>query len=133
MRYAPVWEEMLCKHEAPTRIHNNCSGKHAGFLTLAKHLGAPTKGYERHDHPVQIAVARATAELAGVDIDMPWGVDGCAAPNFALPLSGFARALAKLADPSSLSPPVRQRPSASFMRWRRIPNSFRGRGGPAPC
>lgn len=104
VRYAPVWEEMVCKHEAPTRIHNNCSGKHAGFLTLAKHLGAPTEGYERHDHPVQIAVARATAELAGVDIDMPWGVDGCAAPNFALPLSGFARALAKLADPSSLSP-----------------------------
>ena len=54
---------------------------------------------------MQIAIARALAELAGVDVDMPWGVDGCAAPNFALPLSGFARALAKLADPRGLPQP----------------------------
>ncbi len=104
-RYAPVREAMLCGGETPTRIHNNCSGKHAGFLTLARHLGAPTAGYERHDHPVQQAVAKALADLAGIDADMPWGVDGCAAPNFALPLSGFARALAKLADPSALPAP----------------------------
>jgi L-asparaginase II len=104
-RYEPVWREMVHRGEAPTRLHNNCSGKHAGFLTLAKHLGVPTKGYEQHDHPVQIAVARALAELAGIDADMPWGIDGCAAPNFALPLSAFARALAKLADPRGLSNP----------------------------
>jgi L-asparaginase II len=100
-RYEPVRDAMICAHEAPSRLHNNCSGKHAGFLTLAKHLGAPAEGYQTHDHPVQKAVAQATAELAGVDINMPWGVDGCAAPNFALPLSGFARALAKFADPSA--------------------------------
>ncbi|MBU6443467.1 MAG: asparaginase [Alphaproteobacteria bacterium] len=105
VRYEPVWQAMIARGEAPSRLHNNCSGKHAGFLTLAKFLGAPTAGYERHDHPVQQAVARALAELAGVDVNMPWGVDGCAAPNFAIPLSAFARALAKLADPSALPAP----------------------------
>ena len=103
VRYEPVWREMIARGEQPTRIHNNCSGKHTGFLTLARHLGVPTPGYEKHDHPVQQAVAKALADLTGVSIDMPWGVDGCAAPNFALPLSAFARALARLADPSALS------------------------------
>ena len=105
VRYEPVWREMLARGEPPTRIHNNCSGKHAGFLTLAKHLGVSTSGYERHDHAVQRIVARTLADIAGIDADMPWGVDGCAAPNFALPLAGFARALAKMADPSGLPEP----------------------------
>lgn len=104
VRYEPVWRQMVAKGEAPTRLHNNCSGKHSGFLTLAKFLGAPTAGYEHHDHPVQQAAARALADLAGVDVDMPWGVDGCAAPNFALPLAAFARALAKFADPGTQPP-----------------------------
>ena len=101
VRYEPTWRAMIVRNEQPTRIHNNCSGKHTGFLTLARHLGAPTAGYETHDHPVQKAVAKALADLAGVSINMPWGVDGCAAPNFALPLSAFARALAKFAHPSA--------------------------------
>ncbi len=104
VRYEPVWRQMVAKGEAPSRLHNNCSGKHAGFLTLAKFLGAPTAGYERHDHPVQQAAARALSELAGVDADMPWGVDGCAAPNYAIPLAAFARALAKFADPGAQPP-----------------------------
>lgn len=95
---------MLCAHEEPTAIHNNCSGKHSGFLTLAKHLQAPTKGYERVDHPVQIAVRQVIAELGGVDTDMPWGVDGCAAPNFALSLMSFARALAQFTQPERHAP-----------------------------
>lgn len=101
VRYEPVWRAMLARGEQPSRIHNNCSGKHAGFLTLARHLGVPVAGYEKHDHPVQRTVAKTLAELAGVGADMPWGVDGCAAPNFALPLTAFARALATLADPTA--------------------------------
>jgi len=104
VRYEPVWHEMVARGEAPTRIHNNCSGKHTGFLSVARHWNIATKGYELHDHPVQQAVAKTLSELADVGADMPWGVDGCAAPNFALPLSAFARALAKFADPSGLAP-----------------------------
>ena len=105
VRYEPVWREMVRRGEAPTRIHNNCSGKHTGFLTLAQHWGVATAGYERHDHPVQQAVAKALGELSGLSDELPWGVDGCAAPNFALPLSHFARALAQFADPRALATP----------------------------
>ena len=98
-RFEPVWQEMVRQDAQPTRIHNNCSGKHTGFLTVARHWGIATEGYERHDHPVQQAVAKALGELSEIEGALPWGVDGCTAPNFALPLSGFARALAQLADP----------------------------------
>ncbi|MDE2135436.1 MAG: asparaginase [Alphaproteobacteria bacterium] len=95
-RFELALEEMLRRGDKPTRIHNNCSGKHAGFLTVARHWNVATAGYERADHPVQQAVATSLRELSGVE-ELPWGVDGCTAPNFALPLGGFARALAKLA------------------------------------
>lgn len=108
VRYEPVWEAMVKAGEAPTRVHNNCSGKHTGFLTVARHWDIATKGYEHHDHPVQRAVAAALGELSGLSDELSWGVDGCAAPNFALPISSFARALAKLAAPKNL-PPQRAR------------------------
>ncbi len=108
VRYEPVWKEMVRRGEAPSRIHNNCSGKHSGFLTVARHWNIATAGYEHHDHPVQQAAAQALGELAGLSGELPWGVDGCGAPNFALPLSGFARALAKFARPQS-SPEPRAR------------------------
>jgi L-asparaginase II len=102
VRYEPVWQEMIRCGERPSRIHNNCSGKHTGFLTVARHWGIATSGYERHDHPVQKAVSVVLGELSGIASPLPWGVDGCAAPNFALPLSAFACALARLAHPASL-------------------------------
>jgi len=103
VRYEPVWEAMVKRGEAPSRVHNNCSGKHTGFLTVARHWDIATKGYEHHDHPVQRAIAVALGELSGIARELPWGVDGCAAPNYALPLSAFARALAKFAVPQTLS------------------------------
>ncbi|MGH6888796.1 MAG: asparaginase [Rhizomicrobium sp.] len=104
-RYEPVAEEMIRRGEKPTRIHNNCSGKHTGFLSVARHWNIGTAGYERHEHPVQQAVAKALGELAGISGELPWGVDGCAAPNFAIPLAAFAHALARLADPARLPSP----------------------------
>jgi L-asparaginase II len=98
-RYEPVAEDMLRRGEKPTRIHNNCSGKHSGFLTVARHWDIGTSGYERHDHPVQRAVAAVFAELAGLKGEMPYGIDGCAAPNFAAPLAAQARAFALMAGP----------------------------------
>ena len=93
---------MNARHEKPTPLHNNCSGKHTGFLTLARHLGAPIAGYVDIDHPVQRAAARTLQDMAGLSGDLPWGVDGCTAPNFAVPLAALARALARFADPSNL-------------------------------
>jgi L-asparaginase II len=95
---------MVRRGEQPTRIHNNCSGKHTGFLTVACHWRVATVGYEKIDHPVQQAVAKALGELAGLPGPLPWGIDGCGAPNFAIPLSAFAHALARLASPQALAP-----------------------------
>jgi L-asparaginase II len=103
-RYEPVAEDMIKRGEKPTRIHNNCSGKHTGFLTVARHWDVATQGYEKHDHPVQSAIARALGELTEIESELPWGIDGCAAPNFAVPLDAQARAFAKFAAPDALSP-----------------------------
>jgi len=101
-RYEPVAEDMIRRGEKPTRIHNNCSGKHTGFLSVARHWDIAIKGYELHDHPVQRAIAKALAELTGITSEFPWGVDGCAAPNFAVPLAAQARAFAQFAAPDAL-------------------------------
>jgi L-asparaginase II len=85
-----------------TELHNNCSGKHTGFMTVARHLGAPVSGYQLHDHPVQRAVEATLKEMAGLRGDLPWGVDGCTVPNFAVPLAALARAMAQFADTAAL-------------------------------
>lgn len=92
----------------PSPLHNNCSGKHAGFLTLARHLGVPTEGYIRPDHPVQQLVSEAIAGMTGAALQRcPCGVDGCGIPAFALPLSALATGMARMAAPEGL-PPARR-------------------------
>ncbi len=95
-RYEPVAEAMIRAGEKPTRIHNNCSGKHTGFLTVARHWDIATHGYEQIGHPVQQAILQILSELAEISGEIPYGIDGCAAPNFALPLAAQAKAFAKL-------------------------------------
>ncbi|MCF4165393.1 asparaginase [Zavarzinia compransoris] len=113
--FGPAARALAAAGEAPCRLHNNCSGKHAGFLTLARHFGAPTRGYERREHPVQQAVFETVAAMAGTTPDMPHGIDGCAAPNPVMPLSALALAMARLAAPDGLSP-VRARAAARLRR-----------------
>ncbi len=78
--------------DSPCQIHNNCSGKHAGFLTLAKHLGAGPD-YVDIDHPVQVACKEAFEAVTGED-SPTYGIDGCSAPNHACTVHGLARAMA---------------------------------------
>jgi L-asparaginase II len=87
-----------------TALHNNCSGKHTGFMTAARRMGAPVAGYELHDHKVQRGVEAVLKDMSGLSGDLPWGVDGCTVPNFAVPLSALARAMAQFADSAALSP-----------------------------
>lgn len=100
-RYEPVAEAMIRRGENPTRLFNNCSGKHTGFLTVARHWDIATKGYEQPNHPVQRAVATTLSELCDAG-ELPFGIDGCAAPNFATSLKQFARAAARMAAPEML-------------------------------
>ncbi|MBI4184805.1 MAG: asparaginase [Proteobacteria bacterium] len=90
--------------EAPSALHNNCSGKHAGFLTLALHMGWPTAGYAALAHPVQQRVLGTIEAIAGADLgEAPKGIDGCGVPTVALPLANLALALARLAAPDDLA------------------------------
>ncbi len=78
--------------QSPCRYHNNCSGKHSGFLTLNKHLGGAAD-YVDIKHPVQKAVKAAFEEVTQEDT-AGYGIDGCSAPNFACSVHGMARAMA---------------------------------------
>lgn len=78
--------------------HHNCSGKHAGFLAWCVQQGQPLHNYLAPAHPLQQAVRRALADVAGLAPgQLAMGVDGCSAPNYAMPLAGLARAYARLA------------------------------------
>ena len=102
--YNPAEERrMLRAGEEPSTIHNNCSGKHTGMLTTARHLGEPTRGYIRREHPVQQRILGVMEQMAGLELgEAPWGVDGCGIPTVALPLGNLAFAMARIADPGSL-------------------------------
>lgn len=78
--------------QSPCQYHNNCSGKHAGFLTLNRHLGAGPE-YVEIDHPLQRACLAAFEETTG-ETSPGYGIDGCSAPNFLTSLQGMARAMA---------------------------------------
>ena len=88
-------EALIKSDTSPCPLHNNCSGKHSGFLTLNKHLGGHSE-YIEVDHPVQIACKAATEEVTGITAP-GYGIDGCSAPNFATTLHGLARAMAYFA------------------------------------
>lgn len=83
--------------EAFTRAHNNCSGKHTGFLSTALYMKEPTKDYIQPDHPVQRRVTAAVEELCATSLsDVPCSADGCGIPVFAFPLVALARGMAAL-------------------------------------
>lgn len=82
----------------PVRLHNNCSGKHAGMLALARARGWDVEGYHRPEHPVQARILEEVARWAGVPAEaIAVGTDGCGVVCFALPLRQMAFAFASLA------------------------------------
>jgi L-asparaginase II len=86
--------------QSPCQYHNNCSGKHSGFLTVNKHIGGHSE-YVEIDHPLQKAVKEAFEEMTGLETP-GYGIDGCNAPNFATTVTGLARAMARMANPVGL-------------------------------
>jgi L-asparaginase II len=97
--------------------HNNCSGKHAGMLTLARHLGAPTAGYVEPGHPVQQRIAATLSDLASLELAAP-AIDGCGVPTWPMPLANLAAAFARLIEPGQL-------PEARASACRRITAAMR--------
>jgi L-asparaginase II len=97
--------ELIRAGRRPQAIHNNCSGKHAGMLAAAVHLGLDPRGYERPDHPLQVMIARIISETCGVELERArMGIDGCSLPTWALPLGALAQGFARLGTGEGLSP-----------------------------
>lgn len=96
---------MVERGEKPNRMHNNCSGKHTGFLCTCAHAGMPTDDYIDPDNELQRDVRALIADLCGMAIgDDACGLDGCSAPTFAVPLVGMAQAHVQLATGAGLAP-----------------------------
>jgi L-asparaginase II len=80
----------------PSRVFHNCSGKHCGFLSVARRLRAPAAGYDDPGHPAQRLYLDAFSELLGRDTaGLARGLDGCGLPALALPVGDMARAAAR--------------------------------------
>lgn len=91
----PERNRLICTGDSACQMHNNCSGKHAGFLTLNKHIHADPD-YHLPDHPLQKMVRQAFEEVTG-ETSPGFGIDGCSAPNFATSVVGLARAMGAFA------------------------------------
>ncbi len=88
-------DRLIRADETPCQFHNNCSGKHAGFLTMTRHMKAGPE-YVEPGHPLQRAIHGAFEEVTG-ETSPGHAIDGCSAPNFATSLAGLARAAAAFA------------------------------------
>jgi L-asparaginase II len=97
-------EALLSQGKKPGPAHNNCSGKHCGFLTAALHGEHPPQAYITREHPVQQAVMTLIGELAGISLqEAPHGIDGCGIPVAGIPLDHLAMAFARFASGDGLS------------------------------
>ena len=99
--HVPYFYQYLDRMPEPgatySTLQHNCSGKHSGMLTYCRHCGAGIADYLDPAHPLQQAIRRSVAHFTGTaDADLILGIDGCSAPNYALPLAGLARAFARL-------------------------------------
>lgn len=101
---AATLKKVIEQNITPTPNFNNCSGKHTAMLAYAKMRGLPLENYLDINHPIQQDILAAFSEMCGIDKDkVELGVDGCSAPNFAVPLFNAALGMAHLCDPRTLS------------------------------
>lgn len=86
--------------QQPNVLQNNCSGKHAGMLAVALHLGAPTETYDEASNPVQLEIARVVSQFSDIlTEDLSVGVDGCGVPVFGVTVKAMALMYARLISP----------------------------------
>lgn len=103
--YAPAARALVRSGRRPSRLHNNCSGKHTGMIAWARHTGAAIEGYHRADHPMQVRVREELAAWMEMRPgNLAIAVDGCGVPTFAMPLERMARAFARWARSAAAEP-----------------------------
>ncbi|MBD9371407.1 asparaginase [Rhizobium sp. ARZ01] len=111
----PVLIDQARTIERPSALHNNCSGKHAGFVCAACHTGTDPKGYVGYDHPIQAEIRGVMESLTGAALAHDnCGTDGCSIPTYAVPLKALAHGFARMATGTGLAP-VRARASGRLI------------------
>ena len=109
--------ELRARGEEPSALHNNCSGKHAGMLAVALHLGASIENYESPENPVQKAIADVLSRFSDVSVtDMAIGIDGCTAPIFGITVKAMALAYARLVSPPASFDTITRNASERIVR-----------------
>ncbi len=100
--------ELAMEGETPNTLHNNCSGKHSGFLAYLKHNKVNPTAYTDPSHPLQVAIRETMEDVCSIDLkDAPVGIDGCAIPTWALPLKNLALGFARYSNPEKHFPTKR--------------------------
>ena len=122
-------ERMLLNHEANSPLRHNCSGKHTGMMAHALLRGLAIDDYLNPSHPVQQTIFQTFSEMTGVPVEeMNFGIDGCSAPVFTVPMRAAAWAFARLADPSALPEPRRSSLQRIFRAMTANPDMVAGPG-----
>jgi L-asparaginase II len=97
-------QELAASGASATALHNNCSGKHSGFICLACDRGEDPAGYIRPEHPTMREVTAALADMTGAVLDEAnRAVDGCSIPTYAIPLRALALAFARFGSAAGLA------------------------------
>ena len=104
----PQWprddHKLLLSGNQPGDIHNNCSGKHAGMLAFAHHMGYAVEDYWKIDHPVQQAMIKTISQVCDYDLSKAdWAFDGCSLPNWTMPLQNLALGFSRFASGETLT------------------------------
>jgi len=113
-----AFKRLIRNNEPPTPNRNNCSGKHTAMLAHARMRGLPLENYLDIDHPIQQDILASFAGMCLIPVqEIALGIDGCSAPNFAIPLYHAALGFARLCDPREL-------PEARAAACRRITSAI---------
>lgn len=122
--------ELARKQVVLNEMYTDCSGKHAGKLSVCVHKGYPIASYKELSHPCQQDILNVIAEMAEVKKeDIEIGIDGCSVPVHALPLKNMALAYAKLANPENLDTPYRKTSERIFKAMVKHPEMVSGTNG----
>jgi len=122
---------LRARGEQPSSLHNSCSGKHSGMLSVARAMGVPTQGYVNRDHAVQQQVRAVIEAVIGEPLsEARCGTDGCSIPTYAAPLRAFARGFARMATGHGLSTELADASQRLFDAATTHPHLVAGTGHP---
>jgi len=103
--YQPAAQALASSGETASAVHNNCSGKHSGFLCAACAMGVEPRGYVAATHPVQREVKAVLEELSGLHLAVDqYAIDNCSVPTWSMPLAPLAHAFARFGTGHGLAP-----------------------------